>query len=91
MQITSRMIYEGAPIPRWFGLSYYDVCMRVWVCHPVPFNLLVRWCRAVWFAVARSHQKDFAERAYQIGHQDGYRAGRRNIDLLIDILSERAK
>ena len=42
MRITRRQIVEGEMVPNWDGVSYMDLYSGSLICHPVPFNLVVR-------------------------------------------------
>lgn len=42
-----KRISEGAIIPKWYGIAYYDWQTDYAVCYPIPFNLLVTLYRIV--------------------------------------------
>ena len=48
LTLTARQQYEGEFLPPfWYGLSYYDFCMRLSVFHPIPLNYLIRVGRVI--------------------------------------------
>ena len=78
-----REVPEGEIVPWWLGLSYYLPAKRVSVCHPIPFNWLIRAARNAWMWLRvpafedRIDQRleEVREDAYDEGHRIGRIAG----------------
>jgi hypothetical protein len=54
--VKRREIIEGSIIPRFYGIAYAEWNRRVFVCYPVPINLIVHWARELWFWVIGGRQ-----------------------------------
>jgi hypothetical protein len=77
--ITGQQVEEGGTVPEWFGLSYRDYDKDVYVCHVMPFNLIV--ALVVWLKIkirfciptriSRSYEKKLLEME-QIGYSACY-------------------
>ncbi len=65
-------IAEGEMAPWWYGFSYYSPCSGYITCHPIPFNLIVRWARELWWLMRKS-KADAVSTAYQRGKRHARR------------------
>jgi len=79
MKISRLRCQEGTVLPTWFGLSYVDHVRQESVCHPIPFNLLVRawrWLQMsfVFYCNRRAWDVTLHE-AGDAGWRDGFVAG----------------
>ena len=63
MIFTKRQVYEGERLPWGYGRAYYLPQTDAMVCYPVPFNLVVRWLRNLyyWLATPRIPYKELYE------------------------------
>lgn len=52
MIFTKRQVYEGERLPWGYGRAYYLPQTDAMVCYPVPFNLVVRWLRNLYYWLA---------------------------------------
>lgn len=69
MKITRLQVAEGEMAPWWYGAAYYSCYADYTVCYPVPFNLIVRWSRNLWWALKRGKEDALSE-AYIRGRRD---------------------
>ena len=67
--ITGEMLSDGQKIPKGFGLSYYLIDRDAMICHPVPFNLLVRFFRKLWESLACKYKPTLFHKAYLLGRK----------------------
>ena len=65
-------IAQNEMAPWWYGFSYYSPCSDYVTCHPIPFNLIVRWARELWWLMRKS-KADAISTAYQRGKRHGRR------------------
>ena len=56
MIVKRKEIIEGSIIPRFYGVAYVEWSRRVFVCYPVPLNLIVHWARELWFWLISGRQ-----------------------------------
>ena len=75
MKLTGKQVAQGEMAPWWYGVAYYYPCSDYTVCYPVPFNLIVRWSRATWWALRRGKEDALSE-AYARGRTEGRRERR---------------
>lgn len=70
------LVEPGCKIPIGFGWAYTDYARDYRVAYPVPINLMVRWARNFWWAIAWNTCQSRWDRqlraAYLRGRQDGY-------------------
>ncbi len=50
--IFTRKIRETERLPWGYGLAYWRINTREGVCYLIPFNLLVRWARGLYFWIS---------------------------------------
>ena len=72
MRLTGMQLVEGEMAPWWYGMAYYSPYTNHVVYYPVPINLVVRWSRALWWAL-RSGKPDALAKAYGCGFSEGRR------------------
>jgi hypothetical protein len=87
MQIVIRVPYqkyvrEGEIMPRGYGLAWREVNRPVFVCLPIPLNLVARWAREFWFAIwstlayrGLSARESRELDAWHRGRRSGWEAG----------------
>ena len=69
-------IQEGERLPRGYGVAYYDVARYQAICYPIPFNLLIKALREIYYRVASpsiSEREKQVARAYQKGLLRGWK------------------
>lgn len=49
MMLTKQQALQGEKLPWGYGLAYWLPHAHASVCYPVPFNLVVRWARNLYF------------------------------------------
>ena len=70
MKLTGLQVAQGEAAPWWYGVAYYSPYSDHVVCYPVPLNLLVRWCRNIWWLLRRG-KRDALAKAYAAGRSAG--------------------
>jgi len=86
MKVSGERIAEGYMLPFWYGVAYYDYCSSYKICYPIPFNLLVRWVRNIFWAIKKPSDKlDAVNKAYQTGRHES------RVHCICDRWSEREK
>src|SRR3989304_577934 len=74
MQLTHRAKYEGALVPRFYGLAYREPAWAAEVYYLIPFNLLVRWWMGFWCWVVWGRGNRW-DRALEAARRAGFHAG----------------
>jgi len=65
-----REIQQGEACVWWYGVAWEDFSRLVYVCYPIPINLILRWLRNIWsFAFYPKNHKE--KEAYQLGYKKG--------------------
>jgi len=76
---TAKQIYEGAEIPRGYGVAYNNPLMRYAVAYPIPINLLVRMHRKLHYLIViykpSQREKDI-QKAWLDGYHKGFARGK---------------
>ena len=77
MMLTELRLAEGEQLPRGYGVAWRLPDRLVYVCLPIPLNLIVGAFRAFWLRVRLPEGRDVLDEYYDLGHRSGYEAGRR--------------
>ena len=68
MKVTGLKLAQGYQMPFWYGAAYYSPYSDHLICYPIPLNLVVRWARALWWALKRCKHDDLSA-AYSAGYE----------------------
>lgn len=82
MQIKKE-IRHGELFPRFYGIAWEEENRRVFICYPVPFNLIAAICRVVYFELRRGIHYGDNEKQLQEAYNRGKRDARREIEMQI--------
>lgn len=74
MNRVKREINHGEMLPPWYGVAYRDFVNDRMICYPIPFNLIVRSLRNIYWRL-RGPGYDFKNETWLEGYRSGYRAG----------------
>ena len=66
----SRCVSLSEPIPRLYGITYYDISTKMAVCHPVPLNIILHTLRDRWHQLKR-HRRGWVERLQLEAYNNG--------------------
>ncbi len=75
-------VREMHPIPRGYGLGYYDPVTAIAYCYPWPLNLVVNITRGWWLRIRWYHYEDLVERTYRAGFEAGQAYCRIQVDAI---------
>jgi len=84
MKISDR-VREAESMPRGYGVAWYEPACRWAVVYPVPFNILLRFLRKLWFRLAfpTKNMRELREQAiYHRGYQEGIEWTRKESETL---------
>lgn len=73
--IGLKQIKEGAVVPFGWGIAWYDYDARCEICYPIPFNILIRFLKQIYYLVASNHKQQDDDKIYQVGYNNGYNSG----------------
>jgi len=79
LRIAVREMY---PVPRGYGIGYYDPTTAIAYCYPVPLNIIVSVTRGWWLKLRWYHYEDLVERAYS----SGFEAGKASLRIQVDAI-----
>ncbi len=65
---------KGERLPFGFGYAWENWEEETREVYPVPFNLLFRWLRRIWFFLVRKPRGSY-DKAFKKGYDKGYRDG----------------
>ena len=72
---TAQELVEGAMLPRWYGISYYDVNRQCYMCHPFPLFIVYGGLRELWWKFWGMFRNTSEAKAYKSGLRDGWERG----------------
>lgn len=81
MKVPFKRVYRPEIRPHWFfGLAYYDFDTYESVCYPIPFNVIFKCFREIYFKIKKgwfvgSYRIEYL-RIYDRGYNEGYKSGR---------------
>ncbi len=81
MRIPFKRVYDKPVNPPFlFGYAYYDINKDESVYFPIPFNLVIRLLRMIYFKLRKGmfpvcYERDFLK-FYDKAYNEGYRSGR---------------
>lgn len=78
--VTAKALREGACLPRWYGVAYFEPDSARHICYPIPFHWIMRIGRSLWwrFLLPQAKLKEQAkwESMRAAEFTAGYKAGR---------------
>lgn len=78
LDISERLIAqvgEAEAVPRFYGLAYREFDRLIWVCYPIPLNLIVRAIFWVYWKLVAGIKPLAIEKLVSSKQQEGYSKG----------------
>ena len=75
MILSARHLHEGQRLPAYYGIAWANPCEMTWTAYPIPFNILARWARTVYYLLAAQSRRNAIATAYHEGFRAGYQRG----------------
>lgn len=73
IKIVLRDLDLGKAIPLIYGRAYYDYARREVICYIIPLNIIVKFSRDLYFALAMPGSAGHEKESYQAGFESAVR------------------